>query len=77
MVALDEVAVVAIHRADEVADAFLNERMEAACEGIAPGDEIGRKVGQVLAFLREKRLHGGGSGHLLPLSVPMILSIYQ
>jgi hypothetical protein len=45
MVTLNEVAVVAIHRADEVADAFLNDRMEAACEGIAPGNEIGRKVG--------------------------------
>jgi hypothetical protein len=45
VVSLNEVAVVAIHRAYEVADAFLNDRMEAACEGIAPGDEIDSKVG--------------------------------
>ena len=45
MVSLNEVAKVAIHRADEVADAFLNDRMEAACKGIALGNEIGRKVG--------------------------------
>jgi hypothetical protein len=65
VVALDQGAVVAVHRADELCERNNNTRRKAVPEGGGLGGELDRKVGKPgalgRAFRHQHRLHQTGA----------------
>lgn len=67
VVSLAQIRIVAVHRADEVADPGVQDRVQASGETTEFADEFGREVGQYAPSVLGSEVEKIGRNRFLPL----------